>query len=151
MWRSFARFPARPKFGHWLLLAAVLLCPSCSGGLHKVRGKVLYKGQPIKGAVVAFHPKGDAGESPLNPTGLTDEEGVFTLSTQKDAGAPAGEYVVTVLWLDVAASTNKPGQMPEGMPRSVDKLGRRYADPAKSGLTAVIKPGKNELEPFDLK
>lgn len=149
MGRSGARIPVR--LGRWLLLAAVLCCPSCSGGLNTVRGKVLYDGKPIKGAVVALHPKGGDSVAALRPTGVTDENGVFVLSTQKDAGAAAGDYEVTVLWYDAPpAPVDKPAQLPQGMPVRPDRLKGRYSDPAKSGLKATIKPGANELEPFNL-
>jgi hypothetical protein len=138
--------------GRWLMLAALLSLPACSGGLHPVRGKVLYKGEPIKGAVVAFHPKNDDNATAIRPTGLTDENGVFTLSTQKDAGAPAGEYRVTVLWLEEPApKADKPAGFPEPPSAPVDRLMGRYADPSKSGLTAVIRSGTKDLEPFELK
>src|SRR3954464_14548489 len=100
MGRRSALFPTRPEFWRWLLLAAVLLCPSCSNGLNTVRGKVLFEGKPIKNAVVAFHPKGETSGTASHPTGVTDENGVFTLSTQKDSGAPTGEYQITVMWLE---------------------------------------------------
>src|SRR5262245_8983656 len=95
-----------PRSGRWLVLTLVLLCPACSG-LHTVRGKVLYQGKPIKNAVVSFHPKNDDPHA-LRPTGFTDENGVFTLSTQSNAGAPAGEYLVTVVWLDDSGEGPKP-------------------------------------------
>src|SRR5579871_5417169 len=104
---SMRRFPARltfsPRCGVWLVLALTALCPACSGGRRKVTGKVLYDGKPIKNAAVSFHPTGGDSVSALRPTGLTDENGVFTLITQNEDGAPAGEYRVTVLWLEEAA------------------------------------------------
>jgi hypothetical protein len=149
MRRSSALSPAR--LGRWLVLAAALACPACSGGLNTVRGKVLYKGEPIKGAVVAFHPKNDDSAAAFRPTGFTDENGVFTLSTQKDSGAPAGEYRVTVIWLDEPAEpVGSAVSLSQGIPDRPDRLKGRYADPAKSGLTAVIRSGANELEPFKL-
>jgi hypothetical protein len=135
------------------LLAVVFLCPACSGGLNKVSGKVLFQGKPMKGAVVAFHLKGETNGSAPNPTGITDENGVFTLSTVRDSGAPAGEYLVTVILLnDPAASAGATSiGLSEGKAKSVDRFQGRYSNPATSGLTAVIKSGENnELEPFNL-
>jgi len=138
-----------PRLGRWLVLAAVLACPACSGGLQTVRGKVIYDGNPIKGAVVIFHPKTGDAVTALRPSGVTDENGVFTLATQKDPGAPAGEYQVTVIWPEPRAATDD--KIPIGIPDAPDRLKGRYADPEKSGLAATIKSGPNELAPFELK
>ncbi|HZT79430.1 MAG TPA: hypothetical protein VFA26_04390, partial [Gemmataceae bacterium] len=53
----------------WLPLLAALLCAACSSGLHPVRGKVTYQGQPARGAVVTFHPRGDDGLTAVRPSG----------------------------------------------------------------------------------
>src|SRR5258707_9127857 len=81
----------------WLLLAVALCCASCSGArLNTVQGKVLYQGRPAKGALVVFHPKGNDSLTAIPPTGVAGEDGAFTLSSGRDAGAVAGEYIVTV-------------------------------------------------------
>jgi hypothetical protein len=147
MRRSFALSPAR--WARWLTLAGALACPACSGGLHTVRGKVLYDGSPIKGAVVIFHPKGGDSVTALRPTGVTDENGVFSLVTIKDDGAPTGDYQVTVTWPEPRAPAGD--KLSQGMPETVDRLKGRYANPETSGLTATIKQGANELAPFELK
>jgi hypothetical protein len=146
------RFAVASPCWRWLLLAVVLLCPSCSNGLNKVRGKVTYDGQLIKGAVVAFHPKDGNKTDAFHPTGITDENGVFTLNTQNDAGAPVGEYRVTVIWYDESGeSADKSPKRMGGLPDRPDRLKGRYADPEKSGLTAVITSGNNEIPAFELK
>lgn len=135
----------------WLPVAAALLGTSCGGGLNPVEGKVLVQGQPAKGAVVVFHPKGKDTLTTVRPTGVTDDSGTFRLSTHKPGdGAAAGEYVVTVVWPDEtkAAKTTLTMEPPPDPP---DRLQGRYADRAKSGLQAVVKSGRNQLEPFDLK
>src|SRR5205807_223736 len=85
-------------FHPWLPLAAALLCVSCSGRLNTVQGKVLYQGQPAKGAVVVFYPEDSQGLSAVPSTAITGEDGTFTLTSGKDGGAAAGEYVVTISW-----------------------------------------------------
>src|SRR5262249_10851529 len=102
----------RPSFfaARWPLLAMLLgLCSlACSGsdGLNPVLGKVLYKDQPVKGLLVTFHPKGKADLTTHLPVGLTKEDGTFTLTTGQKEGAPAGEYVVTVIWSEEVAPKN---------------------------------------------
>lgn len=59
-----------------------------------VGGKIVYKGEPVEGAKVTFHP---TGESPRKPIGTTNANGEFRLTTfDTNDGAPPGEYVVTV-------------------------------------------------------
>jgi hypothetical protein len=135
-----------------LLASTVLLLSSCSrsGSLHPVRGKVLVKGVPAKGAVVTFHPKGeDASITAQRPSGVADENGSFTLMTGSKPGAPAGDYMVTVVW-DEVAETKKIVLNPDSVPAPKDRLGGRYATLANSKLSTQIKSGNNELEPFRL-
>src|SRR5437870_9683877 len=84
----------------WLALLPALCCLSCAGkeSLNPVQGKLLYKNQPMSGALVTFHPKGADEVSAVRPTGLVKEDGTFTLATGQKEGAPAGDYVVTVIW-----------------------------------------------------
>jgi hypothetical protein len=137
----------------WLPLLFVILGISCSSGLNSVEGKVLYKGKPAKGAIVIFHPKGDNTINARKPSGYTDEEGVFTLSSTpgkpKD-GAVAGEYAVTIEWPEEPKDA-KPKFSTEPAPPPPDRLEGRYADQKKSGLSAVITSGPNRLPPFELK
>jgi hypothetical protein len=131
-------------------VAPVLCCFACSGGKtpNPVQGKVLYKDQPAKGVVVTFHPKGADPVTARRPIGLTKEDGTFTLTTDQKEGAPAGEYVVTIIWPEEVAPKSKFST--EG-PDTRDRLKGAYADPASSTLKIEIKKGPNQLEPFRLK
>jgi hypothetical protein len=146
----------QPAFGslslvaRWLPVAAALLGTSCGGGLNPVEGKVLVNGQPARGAVVTFHPKGEDSLTTRRPSGVAREDGTFTLSTTKPGdGAAAGEYLVTVVWPDEPKG-DKPALGTEPPPEPPDRLNGRYADRAKPAVTAVVKPGKNQLQPFEL-
>jgi hypothetical protein len=139
-------------FHPWSPLAAALLCVSCSGRLNTVHGKVLYEGQPAKGAMVVFYPKGNDSLSVVPPTAITGEDGTFTLSSGKDAGAAAGEYVVTITWPEGRpAAKDTPKISMEPQPPPPDRLKGRYANRETAGLTATVKSGTNRLEPFDLR
>src|ERR1700730_4064559 len=85
-----------------LLLVFVLGLVSCSDGkpaLNPAHGKVLYKDSPAAGVFVTFQLVGadDANSQPS--TGYTEEDGSFEIVTGQDPGAPAGEYIVTMIWM----------------------------------------------------
>jgi hypothetical protein len=143
-----------PGPGSILRLAALGLCLcglSCSGqvSLNPVQGKVLFKQEPLKGALVTFHPKGSDELTALRPTGLTKDDGSFTLTTGQQDGAPAGEYVITIICSEVVVPKGK--EISTGGLETQDRLKGAYADRNNSKITATVKSGKNQLEPFDLK
>ena len=81
-------------------VALFALCGlACSGSatLNPVQGKVTYKNQPLAGALVSFHPKGSTDMKAERPTALTKEDGTFSVTTGQKDGAPAGEYMVTII------------------------------------------------------
>jgi len=113
-----------------------------------VQGKVLYKNQPAKGAVVTFHPKGADPVKAIRPVGQAKEDGTFTLTTGQTEGAPPGEYTVTFIWPEEVPPKSK---FTTELPDTRDKLQGAYADPASSKFKVEIKSGVNQLEPFNLK
>src|SRR5262245_5431044 len=82
-----------------ILLSSILLGISCSKSttLYPVTGKVLYKGQPLSGAVVAFHLEGQKDLKTDPSIGNSSSDGTFSLKTGDAAGAPAGKYAVTII------------------------------------------------------
>jgi hypothetical protein len=141
-----------PPARWWLVLGACLsLCGvSCSGtgALHPVQGKVIYKSSPLSGALVTFHPKGSDDLKAVRPTGLTTEDGSFTLTTGEKEGAPAGEYVVTII---CSEQIRPKGGISAAPPETRDRLGGAYAKREASRIVVEVKSGANQLEPFDLK
>jgi hypothetical protein len=140
--------PSPPRW-RWLALVPALFCLSCSGGpkLNPVKGKVIYKGNPIQGAAVVFHPQGGDDLRAIPPSGVTGEDGDFTLTTDKKEGAPAGDYVVTITWPKASREEGKMSMTPID---TSDQLHGAYATPAK-GIKVAIKSGENQLDPFVLK
>ena len=100
------------------------------------RGEVSFEGRPVARALVVFHPTDDPVPNALDPRAVVEPDGTFAVSTH-DArdGAPPGRYAVTVHDL-------KAGPTPDGGPPSpaVGRLPARYADPARSGLAAEVRP-----------
>jgi len=137
--------------------AALLAVSGCGGEtklvVHPVSGQVLHRGQPLANALIVFHDKRPREELqqienlPI-PRATTDAEGKFQLSSYGGPdGAPAGEYNVTVF---MQGAMPEEGEDPESVAQEPDRLGARYADPETSGLSATIKPGDNQLPPFEL-
>lgn len=134
----------------WFAASAVTLislgCVGCGGGEQRTptfefRGKLTDGSKPVAGAQVVFHPVGGTTGTP-KPSGKTDANGEFQLTTYVGHdGAPAGQYRVSVeLWKTTSADAGPVNQLPA-----------KYADPEKSGLTAVVNAGPNELRPFVVK
>jgi hypothetical protein len=145
----------RPALAWSCLLALLSLTGlSCGGGkgsLNEVRGKVLHKNQPLGGAMVTLHPKGDKKDIKAVPSvGVTKEDGTFTLTTGKKDGAPAGDYIVTIICSKEVGGGDKK-ILSTGGAETEDMLKGAYADRDSSKISVTIKSGKNELEPFDLK
>jgi hypothetical protein len=132
-----------------LLSGIGLSCSSSGENYYPVKGKVTYKNEPLAGALVTFHPQGKTDLTTMVSTGLTQDDGSFTVETGGKSGMPAGDYIVTI----ICSETVKPkaGVITTGPPDSKDKLGGLYADKDKSAIKVTIKAGENQLEPFHLK
>jgi hypothetical protein len=120
-----------------------------------VTGKVVYNGQPVPGAKVAF--LGDGNTLPA--LGITDKNGEFELTTRDPGdGAVPGKHVVTV-------SKSVPGKKStaktdtsmqamadrakdtEAAPESLSLLPDHYAIASQSGLEfTVSESGKNDFK-----
>jgi hypothetical protein len=138
----------------WFALCLLpLAAVSCSSGeaLYPVQGTVLHKTKPLSGAEVRFHPPSASHDLVDWPAGKTHEDGTFTLSTGGKEGAPAGEYKVTIVCLETPQFTPGKGvDLSTAGREPKDRLHGAYADPGKTRLTASVKAGVNQLEPFQL-
>jgi hypothetical protein len=111
---------------------------------YPVKGKVvLADGKPLaSGVVVLASPeKGMEFEAPLEP------DGSFRVKTAYGDGAPEGSYQVRI-----QPDMSKPGEAKAKGRRAAANLPYppKYGDETTSGLTAVVKPSDNDLEPFTL-
>src|SRR5262245_3943786 len=87
-----------------LLEALLLVSPGCrqqpEQEIFAVEGVLTVNGEPAANASLAFHPQ-SGHANPLCPVGRTDNQGRFRLTTHSCFdGAPAGDYAVTVVWLE---------------------------------------------------
>ncbi len=148
-----------------MLRAIGLLCVGCvllttlgcgSGpDMRSVTGRVTYEGKPISEGTVTFYPAG--GGRPA--IGHLGSDGAFTLTTfQKDDGALLGEYKVTIEAKQVSNVPPEPKTLTEEIaqaPASRERANvtwlvpEKYTDQTRSGLTAVVADGANQID-FDL-
>jgi hypothetical protein len=136
-----------------LLLCALLsasLC-SCQGGkrFYSVHGRVSVDGKPAEGVTVVFHPL-EQTDPPLQPYAVVGSDGSYKLLSwlveerELKEGAPAGEYKITCVWYP--ADLGKYG----GVGELPDRLGGKYSDKDKSGLTATVAEAPTEVPPIEL-
>jgi hypothetical protein len=104
-----------------------------------VNGKLTVDGKEEASATVTLHQYNATTEKySAVADGLTDEKGQFQLTTYgRFDGAPAGEYVVTVV------KTGK-GYANHELPAK-SLLPEKYATPTTSSLKIIIKEGTNDL------
>jgi len=128
---------------HWLmLLAAALLplgCNNNNASVGSVSGTVSYDGQPLKSGEITFLPaQGRPGYGKV-------VDGQIQEVTTESAGdgAPVGTNRITITAREESTAVAQPGQM-AAPGRSL--IPERYGDAEKSGLTADIKAGTNELK-----
>jgi len=121
---------------------------------YPVSGQVLVDGKPAQGAIVIFCPvQGSEEVMRERPFSSTDAEGRFELRTLEPGdGAPAGDYKVMVRWpmAGNADSENRGDDQRGGPAAGNDRLRNRYVNPDRSGITATVTEGTNELPPFEL-
>jgi hypothetical protein len=135
----------------FFLVALAALVPVLSGcgkssriPVYPVKGVVYVDDKPAKEAMVSLHPREAGSHENYVPSGKTDENGQFSLSTfVADDGAPAGEFDVIITW---PVRYNPISTLWEG-----DRLKGRYGDRKKPAFQVTIEPKPQELPPFQLK
>ena len=116
----------------------------CGGSkMGDVRGKILYKGQPVTTGVISFMPK--VPENQLDggrpATGVPDEKGEFRLSTfAKHDGALVGTHTVIYGAPNIPESDDK--NLLAKQAKLVAQFGKAKVPP---GFTVEIKPGRNDV------
>ena len=108
-------------------------------------GKILWKGQPLAGAMVILYPEGEPNPSVRAPRAQTGPDGTFRVGTYDlSDGAPEGQYVVTVVH---APMVKRGGDVVPGP----NLLPKKYASPKTSDLRVQVVKGTNELPALALK
>ncbi len=108
---------------------------------YPVKGKVMLSdGKPLTSGVIVFAlpEKGMEFEAPLG------SDGSFALKSSYGEGAPEGSYKIRIQ-PDVTKPVDAKGRHAAKPPYPA-----KYGDETTSGLTVVVKPSANELEPITL-
>jgi len=112
-----------------------------------VSGTVTLDGKPVAGASVMFSPE----PSGRPATGVTDEQGRFTLKTfEAGDGALVGKHTVTVALVKTTGfMADKDGLSggiaPEGI-REEWIVPKKFADPKTSGLSVEVASGMDDVK-----
>ena len=127
-----------------VILVFVLGCGSGQKPAIPVKGQVFYKdSQPAAGALVVFHPiPADSSPTAVKPSGEVREDGSFSLTTYKPGdGAPAGEYAVTVIWLEKPTGP----KLTENRGLAKDRLDGRYNSADTTKLKATVNESSTTI------
>jgi hypothetical protein len=156
----------RQNYGFLASVLALVVAGTigCGGGptlkTEYVEGVVTLDGTPVAGATVTFTPVNpDQG---VSAGGKTDENGVYKLTAVGtgeevaaiDGGTVPGEYYVAVQKQVVETPISQEEAEEQGIEYVAPEPGsqevqylvpKKYKIPAKSGLTATVKEGKNDI------
>ncbi len=118
------------------LLVAVTVRPAAAEdnkpATGSVEGKVVYRGKPLPGGTVGFHP---ARGKPV--IARIDAEGNYLAPA-----VPVGEVKVTV---ETESAKPKGGGLPKVQQARYIAIPEKYARPATSGLTYTVQKGRQTL------
>lgn len=128
-------------------LLAATGCVDKGPKINLVNGSVNVDGKPAAGVMVIFCPVNGPPEiQRMRPFGITQADGKFQLTAAKKGdGAPTGQFKVLFQW---PVSSNETGA---GIQMGADRFQGRFMNLEKSQVTVDIKPGENNLPPFELK
>ena len=129
--------------GFTLLSVAIFSGCGPSSDLIEVKGKVTLNGNPLEteSGTITFHPTVEGGKTPL---GLIEADGVYTLYTEKQLGAPAGTYKVTIVAQASPSSEEAATDLDAAGPTYL--VPNAYMDENQTPLTVEVVAGGN----FDL-
>ena len=112
-----------------------------------VAGRVTFKGEPMAGAMIGFHPLDDPDPRAARMQATAGKDGRYTLTTYTTGdGAPAGGYAVTIYWPGqrVKRKADTPAAEDDEIPP--DRLKREFADPKTTRLRATVRAEPNTID-----
>jgi hypothetical protein len=129
----------------WIVTSFLLTGCDSGPATGEVRGKVTFKGQPVKEGTVTLIPKAKEGGSSYEAT--IGADGSFSVPTP----VVVGEYLVEVKPPIIYVDTD-PGKSPKApMEKPAKDVPNKYRQQGTTPLTADVKAGKNGEFVFDMK
>jgi hypothetical protein len=133
------RFSSAILFATTALTMAALIVAGCENGPTRgeVRGKVTYKGQPVKEGTVTFlNPtEGGAAEATIGEGGAYEVAG----------GAVVGEYIVEIKPVTEMRDTDPGKSPPAPVEKNAPDIPKKYRMQGTTPLKAKVEAGKNEF------
>jgi hypothetical protein len=143
----------RPR-SRLVYLGLLVLAGGCGRGpqVAEVEGTVTKGGAPLKNVRVEFWPETDGPKS----TGVTDEQGRFTLKTEdgRTVGAVVGSHKVVLKDLDVYGDKflgRKAENMPTLNPGAKERFAKTYGDAARTDLRKDVVAGQKNVVNLEVK
>jgi hypothetical protein len=131
---QFKMFPWKSTLLFAALVGAVA---GCGENLAPVKGKVTYKGEPVKGGTIIFRPAEAGGNKPGAPASATvNDDGTYKLQVGTSNGAVLGKNIV-----GYTAPEGKPSTDP-------NKEGEKspYANLVPQQKEVEVKSGANVID-----
>jgi hypothetical protein len=139
---------APARLGLAAALVALAACAGCGSANQRpvfpVSGKLTYKGEPMAGAWITFHPLDNTGPTAVRAFTKADKNGHYKLTTRDtDDGAPAGEYAVTIFWPEAHKGASGAEEASNTAP---DRLKGAHAVASTTKLRATVREGPNTVD-----
>jgi hypothetical protein len=137
------RYPVRVLPLTLAVVATLLLAAGCQKGpaTGTVRGKVTFKGQPVKEGRVTFlnDKQGGAAEA------MIAGDGAYAVPN----GVVVGDYLVEITPLVEIKDTDPGKSPPAPVEKAAPDIPKKYRMQGTTPLRATVKPGPNEIN-FDM-
>jgi hypothetical protein len=130
-----------------ILASLVALGAGCNSGpaTGEVKGKVTFKGQPVKEGTVTLIPKAKEGGSSYEAK--IGADGSFAIQ----GGVVVGEYSAQINPLMILVDTDPGKTPPAPMEKPAKDIPQKFRMQGTTTLTVNVKAGKNEEFVLDMK
>lgn len=138
--------PRRPWLTGTVCAIRLVILAGCGGSTQSpdsaVRGKILYRGDPVAGGLIVFSPNAERGTDGPLATAMIRDDGTYQLTADGGKPVPAGWYRVAI--------APRPGSVEAPTPeRPYPGLPPKYRNPARSGIEYEVKASADNIFNFD--